>query len=198
MSIAVIEGDYTMAGAHALISEQLRTGPVPSAITCSNDLMSIGTLQAAEEARVSVPGDLSLISWDDSLLCSVSRPAITAVDRHPVEYGIRTAQALLHLIRGGTDTTEELTPSQMVLRGTTGPAPGWVRRTTWAVSAGTVLLRPAPAPPPACQPARPVSEPGPVPRCRWQRAAPGGSPAPRRARGRRRGCGSGWTLRAAA
>ncbi|MGC0141802.1 LacI family DNA-binding transcriptional regulator [Pseudactinotalea sp. Z1732] len=126
MSIKVIEGDYTMAGAHSLISEQLRTGPVPSAITCSNDLMSVGTLQAAEEARVSVPGDLSLISWDDSLLCSVSRPAITAVDRHPVEYGIRTAQALLHLIRGGTDTTEELTPSQMVLRGTTGPAPGWV------------------------------------------------------------------------
>lgn len=122
----VIEGDYTMAGAHSLIAQRLRTDPPPTAITCSNDLMSIGTLHAVEEARLNVPGDLSLISWDDSLLCSVSRPAITAMNRHPVEYGMRTAQALLDLIRGGPDSGPRPTPSQLVVRGTTGPAPGWI------------------------------------------------------------------------
>lgn len=122
----IIEGDYTMSGAYRLIGERLNKGGAPTAITCSNDLMSLGALQAAEEAGLNVPGDLSLISWDDSLLCSVSRPGITAVNRHPMEYGIRTAQALMHLIHGTEGAGDDLSPSRMVVRGTTGPAPGWV------------------------------------------------------------------------
>lgn len=120
-----IEGDYTLEGARDLVADRLRTGPPPTAIACSSDLMAIGTLHAIEESQWQVGQDISLISWDDSLLCSVSRPAVTAVNRHPLEYGRRTAQALLQMIKGGPDPAPGPTPSQLVQRQTTGPAPVW-------------------------------------------------------------------------
>ena len=125
LDIEVIEGDYTLERARDLITQRLRTAPPPTAIACSSDLMAIGTLHAIEESAWQVGSDISLISWDDSLLCSVSRPAVTAVNRHPFEYGRRTAQALLQSIKGGPDHDPEPTPSRLVQRQTTGPAPGW-------------------------------------------------------------------------
>ncbi len=122
----VIEGDYTLEGARSVLNEHLRNGAQPTAIACSNDLMAVGALRAVEEAGLRVPGDVSLISWDDSLLCSVSRPGISALDRHPAEYGERTARALLHTIQGQDDASDPVRPSVLVTRGTTGPAPGWL------------------------------------------------------------------------
>jgi len=125
-----IEGDYTLGGARELVTQRLSADPLPTAITCSNDLMSISALHAIEEAGLAVPGDISLISWDDSLLCSITRPEVTAVDRHPVAYGMRTAQVLLSLIRGEPGDLPAPPRSQLVVRGTTGPAPGWLPTAT--------------------------------------------------------------------
>lgn len=123
LAVEVIEGDYTIEGARATLSERLRGADMPTAIACSNDMMSVGSLEAIEDARLSVPDQISLISWDDSLICSVSRPKISAVDRNPLEYGERTARALLHII-AGEDVPEHPVPaSELVTRGTTGPVP---------------------------------------------------------------------------
>ncbi len=119
-----IEGDYTTPTARTLIGDRLTSGSATTAIVGSNDLMTIGALRAAEDIGLTIPTDLSLISWDDSVLCSIACTGITAVDRHPVEYGARTARALLNLIRGTEIPNDTSNPSQLVLRGSTGPAPG--------------------------------------------------------------------------
>ncbi len=47
-----------------------------------------------------VPAELSVVSFDDSTLCEVVRPALTARARDVVAYGARAAQALIALVEG--------------------------------------------------------------------------------------------------
>ena len=83
--------------------------------------MAIAGLSVAQEMGMRVPGDLSIVAWDDSPLCT---PGAPAADRggpgHPA-YGAHAARQLLASIAGERienfqDTTPRLAP-----RGSTAP-----------------------------------------------------------------------------
>lgn len=114
-----VVGNYSIDGGRDATAALLAAGEPPGAIIYSNDLMALGGLRATRDLGVSVPGDLALVSWDDSMLCAVSTPAITAVDRQPVEYGRRTARALLEVIDGRPPSHEPAPASTLQVRATT-------------------------------------------------------------------------------
>ncbi len=97
----VIHTDYTgEEGAHAtrrLISAARR----PTAIIYDNDIMAVAGLSVAQEMGLDVPGDLSLVAWDDSQLSRVVRPPLTALSRDIPAYGAQAARTLLGLIASG-------------------------------------------------------------------------------------------------
>ena len=68
--------------------------PAPTAIVYDSDLMAVAGLGAAQEMGVHVPGELSIASFDDSLMCGVVRPSLTACARDVVGYGAEAARAL--------------------------------------------------------------------------------------------------------
>jgi DNA-binding LacI/PurR family transcriptional regulator len=91
----------------------------PTAIVYDNDIMAIAGLAVAHEMEVAVPGDLSLIAWDDSVLCQLVHPPLTAMSRDIPGYGARAARTLLDLIAGrATATMQDETP-HLIPRGTT-------------------------------------------------------------------------------
>ena len=55
-------------------------------------------LGVAQQMGLTVPGDLSIIGWDDSLISQVVHPPLTAITRDIVGYGMTTAR---HLVAGG-------------------------------------------------------------------------------------------------
>ncbi|ROR74096.1 LacI family DNA-binding transcriptional regulator [Bogoriella caseilytica] len=114
-----VASDYTLEGGLEATTTMLSGPDRPTAVIYSNDLMAIGGLRAAQAAGVSIPGELALLSWDDSLLCTISQPAITAVDRHPLAYGRRTAQVLLDVIEGRESTVEPEPVNELRARATT-------------------------------------------------------------------------------
>ncbi len=53
----------------------------PTAILYDNDVMAAAGLGVAQRMGVSVPGGVSIVSWDDSALCELMHPALTALRR---------------------------------------------------------------------------------------------------------------------
>lgn len=57
----------------------------PTAIFCCNDLLAIGALQAAKEAGIAVPEQLSIVGFDNTILATVTDPPLTTVAQ-PMEH----------------------------------------------------------------------------------------------------------------
>lgn len=119
--VDVVQGDHTLEGARRLATQLLRSPEPPTGIVFANDLMALGGLDAAAELGIAIPGQLSVVSWDDSMLCQVARPDVTALDRHPREFGWMSATVLLEEIAGRQPDDVVVGPSTLVVRGTSGP-----------------------------------------------------------------------------
>lgn len=118
----IFTADYSAETAVTATRAALTAPEPPTALVFDNDVMAVAALGVAQELGLSVPGDLSLVAWDDSALCSLVRPALTAVRRPIVERGAAAVRLLLDLIDGGPAEHLRTAAPELVLRGTTGPA----------------------------------------------------------------------------
>jgi DNA-binding LacI/PurR family transcriptional regulator len=120
---ATVEADYSGEGGAAATRRLLAGSPPPTAIVYDNDVMALSGLTAVQAAGLRVPADVSLVAWDDSALCELVRPALTALSRDIVAYGAHAAR-LLRRAAGGAEVADlqDIAPS-LTLRASTGPAP---------------------------------------------------------------------------
>lgn len=114
-------GDYSVASGRRGALELLAAQEPPTAILGSSDLTALGILEAAREAGLSVPGGLSVASWDDSLAVQVSTPALTALSRDPMSMGRLAAELLVAHLAGSDTRRRALPPPALMVRGSTGP-----------------------------------------------------------------------------
>lgn len=72
--------DTTHAGAYADVSAWLDGGPeLPTAIFCDNDLLAINAMRALSDHGISVPGDVSVIGFDDQDAARLVQPGLTTM-----------------------------------------------------------------------------------------------------------------------
>ncbi len=95
----------------------------PTAIVFDNDLMAVAALGVAREMRVPVPAELSIIAGDDSQLCSLAHPTLTALSRDISGYGAHAARTLLKTIAGQRPGSHQDPAAHLVARGSTAKAP---------------------------------------------------------------------------
>lgn len=127
--LAVAEGrelhcDFTSPGGHAAAA-RLLDGARPTAIFAGNDMIGFGVLRAAAERNISVPGELSVIGFDDIELSRYVYPPLTTVGQSIRELGESAAQLLLARIatpRHGAAQQRIVAP-RIVLRESTGRRP---------------------------------------------------------------------------
>ncbi|MCM4076747.1 LacI family DNA-binding transcriptional regulator [Paractinoplanes hotanensis] len=93
----------------------------PTAVIYDNDVMAVAGLAVAQEMGLSVPGDLSIVAWDDSPLCSLVHPPLTALSRDIAEYGAHAARELLAAIDGKQVSNVEAGTAHLTPRGSTAP-----------------------------------------------------------------------------
>ena len=113
--------DYTGEEGARATRRLLSSAARPTAVIYDNDVMAIAGLAVAQEMGLTVPGDLSIVAWDDSPLCRLVHPPLTALGRDIPAYGAHAARQLLAVIAGEPaavvqDETAHLTP-----RGSTAP-----------------------------------------------------------------------------
>jgi DNA-binding LacI/PurR family transcriptional regulator len=93
----------------------------PTALIYDNDLMAVAGLAVAHELGVDVPRQVSIIAWDDSLLCQLVHPSLTAVSTDTVARGNRAAQLLMDLSKGEVPRSQQEPRGRLVPRGSTAP-----------------------------------------------------------------------------
>ena len=93
----------------------------PTAIIYDNDVMAVAGLAVAQEMGLNVPADLSIVAWDDSPLCSLVHPPLTALSRDISEYGAHAARQLLAAVDGERVGNVEAGTAHLTPRGSTAP-----------------------------------------------------------------------------
>ncbi|WP_240675320.1 LacI family DNA-binding transcriptional regulator [Cellulomonas endophytica] len=118
----VVSTLFTVEGGQAAAQQLLATGH--TAMVCSSDLMALGAVRAARSLGLDVPRDLSVVGFDDSPLVPFTDPPLTTV-RQPVQaMGHAAVSALVaEISRSSAATTELLFQPELIVRGSTGPAP---------------------------------------------------------------------------
>ncbi|MEW2521208.1 LacI family DNA-binding transcriptional regulator [Actinacidiphila alni] len=121
--VSCVHTDYSGEDGARATRRLLSDAERPTAIVYDNDVMAVAALSVTQEMGIRVPAELSLVAWDDSELCRLVHPALTAVSRRVPEYGERAAEALLALIDGQDVADQLLEAPALVPRGSTAPAP---------------------------------------------------------------------------
>ncbi|MEY9966552.1 LacI family repressor for deo operon, udp, cdd, tsx, nupC, and nupG [Streptacidiphilus sp. MAP12-16] len=114
-SLFSVEGGQAAAG--ALLDRGC------TAIVCGSDLMAFGAIRAARSRGLSVPGDVSVVGFDDSPLIAFADPPLTTI-RQPVEaMGAAAVNVLLEEIGGNPAQRGEFVfQPELVVRGSTAAA----------------------------------------------------------------------------
>ena len=120
----VVTGDFEMEGGYRAARQLLTRTDPPTAIFASNDNMAIGALRAAADLGLSVPGQLSVVGFDDSELSRVVTPALTTVWQPLEEMGRMAVSLLARLIdRQRVETLRVELATRLVVRDSTAPPP---------------------------------------------------------------------------
>jgi DNA-binding LacI/PurR family transcriptional regulator len=123
--VRVIAGDHTEAAgtqvARTLLSEG---GPLPSAVVAFNDSCAVGLLDAFNRAGVEVPGQVSVVGYDDSSLSRLAHVNLTTVSQDARGQAEHAVAAAVERLDDGRGTSREVVLApHLVVRGTTGPPP---------------------------------------------------------------------------
>jgi LacI family repressor for deo operon, udp, cdd, tsx, nupC, and nupG len=94
-----------------------------TAVVCASDILALGVIRQARRAGLDVPGDISVVGFDDSALMMCTDPPLTTV-RQPIEaMGQAAVAQLLSQVGGSHASSEELLfEPELVVRASTGPA----------------------------------------------------------------------------
>jgi DNA-binding LacI/PurR family transcriptional regulator len=96
----------------------------PTAIFAGNDVPCVGARAAAMELGIDVPGELSLVGYDNAYLARLRAFSLTSVDGAGFEVGRKAAQLLLSRTRDPRQAERlVLVQPSLAVRNTTGPVP---------------------------------------------------------------------------
>ena len=113
---------FSLEGGQAATSRLLRLGV--TGVICGGDVLALGAIRAVRRAGLSVPGQVSVAGYDDSAWLNSTDPPLTTV-RQPIEAMGQAAVALLvnQMENVAVYPEELLFEPELVVRGSTGPAP---------------------------------------------------------------------------
>ncbi|MFC3741045.1 LacI family DNA-binding transcriptional regulator [Paractinoplanes deccanensis] len=117
----VVECDWWPDSAYDAVSRALDDGLAASALICLNDRIALGAYQALRDAGRSVPGDVSVVSFDDSELAAWLRPQLTSIALPHYELGW---QAVEKLLGPPSDPAVTRLPMPVRARASVGRPPG--------------------------------------------------------------------------
>ncbi|WP_328536264.1 LacI family DNA-binding transcriptional regulator [Streptomyces sp. NBC_00344] len=114
----VVRAMFSLEGGQAAASRLLDEGV--TGVICASDPLALGAVRAARRRGLSVPGDISIVGYDDSAFMNCTEPPLTTV-RQPIEAMGRAAVELLSVQIGGAavPSDELLFEPELVVRGST-------------------------------------------------------------------------------
>jgi LacI family transcriptional regulator len=94
------EVGFTAYGAHEAVEALFRVPDPPTAVVAPNDQVAIGVVRALHEMALRVPGDVSVVGFDDTPVASYTVPSLTTVAVPTYELGKTAVDMLLKILEG--------------------------------------------------------------------------------------------------
>ncbi len=123
VAVRIVEGDYSAEGGVRALRELLASSPAPTAIVFDNDVMAVAAEQELIRSGVPVPDRVSLLACDDSPLCELAVPPLSALSTDVHEHGLTLGRAVLDVVRGEPGREHPGPLISIRHRESTGPAP---------------------------------------------------------------------------
>ena len=115
--LIVMQGDFSIASGTAAGGKLLSRRRPPTAVFCFNDEMAMGLMDTARRRGVGVPGDLSVVGFDDIRFAQYLDPPLTTVTQPMREIGERCVGLLLEVLKKHGGAPESVTlPHQLTIR----------------------------------------------------------------------------------
>lgn len=111
------------AGRDALRQIMTVDGPPPTAVICGTDQLAFGILIEAQARGIDVPGQLSVIGFNDSDYAAYLTPPLTTIRVHASEIGRAAGEHLLARMAGRPTLRATVIEAELILRGSTAPPP---------------------------------------------------------------------------
>lgn len=108
---------FTAAAGAAAARMAIIDGPRMDAVFAASDLLAIGAIQALRERGLSVPGEVSVVGFDDTPVGASLEPPLSSVHQDLHAAGVLLARKVLDLIEG-REAQSEMLPARLVLRAT--------------------------------------------------------------------------------
>jgi LacI family transcriptional regulator len=123
-------GDYTTETAVVCARRLLSLPDRPTAIFAANDVSAMGVYQAAKELGLEIPGDLSVIGFDNLREADHMNPPLTTIDQSLEKMGTIAMEMIVTLVKGESLTMNHAgegnlykIPTQLVIRDSCAPVP---------------------------------------------------------------------------
>lgn len=115
--------DNSEADGAAAMQALLAAAPRPTAVLCITDRLALGAAQAVQQAGLDVPGDVSIVGFDDIPTAAHASPPLTTIRQAHRDKGLLAGQILVACLRNEAAPERTVLPVQLIVRDSTGPAP---------------------------------------------------------------------------
>lgn len=117
----IVHGDGMPERALEAVKPLLGLPQPPTAVFCYNDMSALGALRAVREKGWSVPGEISLVGFDDLFFAPYTMPTLTTVRQPRRRMGALAMDILLKLMSGEDSASTLRVPAELIVRESTAP-----------------------------------------------------------------------------
>lgn len=114
---------FTLTHGREAMAELLKSAKPFTAVLCSNDVLAMGAVLEAQAQGIDVPGELSIVGFDDIEFAAQLKPAITTMRVPSAEIGRQAGRRMLARLAGEPVTVCESLQTTLIKRESAGPAP---------------------------------------------------------------------------
>ena len=112
-----VEVDHVFMDECEPLVEMLKSEDRPTAMVVSDDILAVSLERVCNQCGLSIPEDLSIISFNDSLFAKLTSPQLTSVDVNSFQLGIEAASQLInHVENPNLLATKIIVPHRIVER----------------------------------------------------------------------------------
>lgn len=113
----VVSADFTLGGGAEAMREILAKDPSIDAVFVASDLMAAGAIPVLRGVGKSIPGDVAVVGYDDSVVATTLDTPLTTIRQPAASVGARMADVLMDLLKGDKDVDKvTILPTELVRR----------------------------------------------------------------------------------
>lgn len=94
----------------------------PDAIFCWTDLIALGVISVAKEMGLSIPEDLAVVDYDNTMFCDFAQNRLTSTDQSGEQLGLQATRLLIERINGRATAEHFVVTPRIVVRESSSPA----------------------------------------------------------------------------